>query len=258
MPYSSLLRTAIEAARAGEEVIKHYYRRDPVVSLKPDHTPVTVADVEAEKAIKQVLGNAFPEHGFYGEETGRERSGAEYIWLVDPIDGTKSFVRGTPFFSTQIALIKGEEFLLGVSNAPLFGELACAEVDRGAFLNDRPLRVSEVGTLADATLSLGNIRSLAADRRWGFLARLVRRVNRTRGYGDFCHYHLLAGGRLDVVLESDVNILDVAALGVIVHEAGGRMTDLAGGPLNLSSTTVLASNGCLHDQVLAILDEAHA
>jgi histidinol-phosphatase len=254
MPYSQFLQTAIRAARAGEEIIRHYYRGDIGVRLKEDRTPVTVADIETEKAIKTILQTAYPEHGFYGEETGRNRTDAEYVWLVDPIDGTKSFVRQYPFFSTQIALLKGEQFIVGVSNAPLFGELAYTEAGGGAFLNDQPLRVSAIQELSAATLSFGNIKTLAAGRNWPVLATLIGQLNRTRGYGDFYHYHLLAAGKIEIVIESDINILDVAALSLLIQEAGGRVTDLQGRPLSLESTTILASNGLLHDTVLALLN----
>lgn len=254
MTRSAFLETAIAAAKAGEAVIQRYYQNPPAVQLKADQSPVTIADVETEQAIKQVLRQAFPDHGFYGEETGRDRPDAEYTWLVDPIDGTKSFVRRNPFFSTQIALLHGDEFIVGVSNAPLFGELAYGESGKGAFLNGSPVQVSTLATPPVATLSFGNIGTLAADnRRWTALGGLIRRFNRVRGYGDFYHYHLLAAGKLDVVIESDVNILDVAALAVIVREAGGRVTDLTGAPLTLASTTILASNAHLHDDVLAAL-----
>lgn len=255
MPHSLFLQTAIRAARAGEAVIKNYYRGNLSVRLKEDRTPVTIADIETERAIKSIVQAAFPEHGFYGEETGRSRPEAEYIWLVDPIDGTKSFVREYPFFSTQIALLQGNRFIVGVSNAPLFAELAYAEAGTGACLNDRPLRVSAIDRLEAATLSFGNIKTLAGDpRRWSGSARLVQQLNRTRGYGDFYHYHLLAAGKIEAVIESDINILDIAALTLIVQEAGGRVTVLQGRPLHLDATTILASNGRLHDPVLELLN----
>ena len=253
MSHSPFLRTAIEAAKAGEAVIKRYYQVNIAIQIKADRTPVTLADVETEQAIKGVLEAAFPEHGFYGEETGKDRPDAEYIWLVDPIDGTKGFVREVPFFSTQIALMKDNEFILGVSNAPLFGELAYAEAGGGAFLNDRRLRVSAIADPGEATLSFGNLKTLAGDRRWAALGALIRQFNRTRGYGDFYHYHLLAAGKLEVVLESDISILDVAALSVIVQEAGGQVTELSGRPLNLNSTTILATNRLLHQRLLEAL-----
>jgi histidinol-phosphatase len=250
MSHSVFLATALEAARAAADVVRHYYQSNVAVTIKADKTPVTEADVEAEKVIRSILTSRFPEHGFYGEETGRSAPDAEYLWLVDPIDGTKAFVREYPMFSTQIALMHRGRLVLGVSSAPAYGELAHAEIGAGAWLGDRPVRVSDVATLEQAALSTGNLKSFATGPRWGAFGRLVGRLNRIRGYGDFLHYHLLAAGKIDAVLESDVNILDVAACAVIVEAAGGRITDLDGGPLTLASTSVLATNGRLHDAVL--------
>jgi histidinol-phosphatase len=254
MPNSPFLETAIAAARAGEAVIRRYYQGQFDVELKADQSPVTIADVETEHAIKGLILQAFPDHGFFGEETGQINPDAEYNWLIDPIDGTKSFVRHYPLFSTQIALMHRSELILGVSNAPMFGELAHAERGQGAYLNDEPIRVSAVDELGEAILSLGNIQGLVGGPRWDRLGRLVQSVNRTRGYGDFYHYHLLAAGKLDIVLESDLNILDIAALSVIVTEAGGCFTDLDGGPLDLATTSALACNSeRLHQRVLGLL-----
>lgn len=248
------LEAALAAARAAAEVIRRLYRSNLAVQLKADRSPVTEADVQAERAIRAVLSAKFPGYGFYGEETGQQAMDAENVWLVDPIDGTKSFVRDCPFFSTQIALRRAGRLVLGVSSAPVYGELAWAEEGGGAFLDGKPIRVSAVTRIADAVLSTGNLKSLAAQpAAWTRYGKLVGAVNRLRGYGDFVHYHLLARGALDVVLESDVNILDIAALSVIVREAGGLFTDLAGDPLTLTSTTVLAANAALHAPILAAM-----
>ncbi len=251
-PYLSV---ALEAARAGEEVIRHYYDANVKVTMKEDYTPVTVADVETEQKIREVILGAFPEHGFYGEETGHSNPDAEYTWLIDPIDGTKAFVRQYPFFSTQIALMHRGELIVGVSNGLMFNELAWASQGEGAFLNDRPLRVSTLTELRDAALSTGNIASLAADAQgWNGLGRLAQQVNRTRGYGDFYHYHLLASGKIEIIVESDVNILDIAALSVIVTEAGGIFTDLDGQPPGLDTRSVLAcSSTAYHRRVFDMI-----
>src|SRR5579871_6895375 len=158
---SKELQAALGAAAAAAEVIRPLFGRSLQVRTKSDASPVTEADIRAEEAIRSVLTARFPSYGFYGEETGQCAMEAESIWLVDPIDGTKSFVRGTPFFSTQIALMREGRFVLGVSSAPLFGEIAWAEEGRGAFLNDRPVRVSATGELDQAHLSSGNLKTLA-------------------------------------------------------------------------------------------------
>jgi histidinol-phosphatase len=246
---SKELQAARDAAEAAAVVIRSLYQKNLQITTKADATPVTEADVRAEEAIRSVLTERFPSYGFYGEETGQHAIDAESVWLVDPIDGTKSFVRETPFFSTQIALMREGRFVLGVSSAPAYGELAWAEEGRGAFMNDKPIRVSAVSNLAGSILSTGNLKTLARSPAWGRFGGLIGKVSRVRGYGDFVHYHLLARGALDVVIESDVHILDVAALTVIVREAGGTFTDLRGGPVGLDTTTVLATNGPLHGTV---------
>lgn len=251
---SKELDAALEAARAAAQIIRHYYQRDVQVQLKADQSPVTEADVKSEQAIRKILGERFPAYGFYGEETGTSRGDGRHLWLVDPIDGTKSFVRQCPFFSTQIALLRDGELVLGVSSAPACGELAWAEKGMGAFLDGRPIRVGAVSELSQAIVSTGNLKTLAKSPQWSRFGELIPRVSRIRGYGDFVHYHLLARGSLDVVIESDVNILDIAALTVIVREAGGVFTDLQGSAVGLDTTSVLAANNAtLHTAVLEAL-----
>jgi histidinol-phosphatase len=250
---SQELRAAREAAQAAAEVIRSYYGKNPQVRTKSDASPVTEADVRSEEVIRDILTRSFPSYGFYGEETGQHAMGAENIWLVDPIDGTKSFVRNCPFFSTQIALMRAGRLVLGVSSAPAYGELAWAEEGAGAFLNDERIHVSSVGELAETFVSTGNLKTLAASPQWGRFGQFVTRVSRLRGYGDFVHYHLLARGSVDVVIESDLNILDIAPLVVIVREAGGTFTDLQGRDITLRTTSALATNGALHSKVLEAL-----
>jgi histidinol-phosphatase len=229
------------------------YQHNIDVRLKADKSPVTEADIRCETAIREILEARFPAYGFVGEETGSRDMDAENLWLVDPIDGTKAFVREYPMFSTQIALMRRGEIVLGVSSAPAYGELAFAERGCGAYLNGKLLAVSRIADVESAALSAGNLRTLAAGNQWGRYGGLVTRVNRIRGYGDFLHYHLLAAGKIEAVIESDVNILDIAACVAIVSEAGGYFTDLGGAPITLQSNSVLATNGRLHAAVLAAL-----
>jgi histidinol-phosphatase len=247
------LQAALDAAEAAAEVIRSFYQRNLAVHTKADRTPVTEADVRAEETIRGILTERFPSYGFYGEETGRHAMDAESVWLVDPIDGTKSFVRECPFFSTQIALMRGGEFVLGVSSAPAYGETAWAERGAGAFMNGRPIRVSAVSELDQAIVSTGNLKTMARSACWSHLGELIGKIYRIRGYGDFVHYHLLARGSLEVVIESDVGILDIAALTVIVREAGGTFTDLEGNEVGLATTSVLATNGVLHETIDEVL-----
>ncbi len=248
------LKAALDAAEQAALIARALYEHNIEVRIKADKSPVTEADVRCEIAIREILEARFPTYGFFGEETGSRGEDAEYLWLVDPIDGTKAFIREYPMFSTQIALMRRGELILGVSSAPVYGELAYAERGRGAYLNGRALAVSGVSTLESATLSSGNMKSLATGPRWTRYGELVARLNRIRGYGDFLHYHLLAAGKIDAVVETDVNILDICACAAIVTEAGGRFTELDGAPITLRSTSVLATNSRLHPAILEALD----
>ena len=251
--HSPELRAALDAAQQAAAIALSLYQHNIEVRIKADKSPVTEADVRCEIAIREIIEARFPTHGFYGEETGSRDQDAEFLWLVDPIDGTKAFVREYPMFSTQIALMRNGELILGVSSAPVYGELCYAEKGRGAFLNDKPIRVSAVAGIEEAFMSSGNMKSLATGPQWKNYGEMIARAGRIRGYGDFLHYHLLASGKIDVVIETDINILDIAACAAILNEAGGRCTQLDGKPIGLQSTTVLASNGPMHAPVLKAL-----
>jgi len=254
---ASALTAAREAAAAAAEVILHYWKRGVDVELKGDATPVTVADREAEQAIRRLLRAALPEASIYGEEYGLDGARDGLLWLVDPLDGTKSFVRRTPFFSTQIALMDRGELVLGVSSAPVYGETMWASAGGGSWFEGKRVHVADTADMAQASISTGNVKTLTTDARWAALGALIRDSNRIRGYGDFCHYHLLARGALDLVIESDVNILDVAALAVIVREAGGVFTDLDGQAPTLETHSVLAGTPAIHAQALRRLSRNH-
>lgn len=249
------LQTAIAAAEESARLIRSYYHGEFSVEVKPDQTPVTIADRKAEELIREIILEAFPDHGFYGEEGGTTRADAEYVWLVDPIDGTKSFIAGYGMFSTQIALRHRDRLVLGVSSAPAHDELAWAMTGEGATVNGKAAHVRQGVELKQAAISTGNIQSLASSPRWLTLGTILSRANRTRGYGDYYHYHRLAAGQLDAVIESDVNILDIAALSVLVEEAGGVFTDLEGQPPSLDTRSVLAAAPYLHGQLLGMLNE---
>ena len=252
--HSPELTAALAAAKAAAEISRDFYRGNFEVTTKEDRTPVTEADVACEKAIRTILLDAFPDDGFYGEETGSTHAERDRLWLVDPIDGTKAFVRQYPFFSTQIALQQNDDLVLGVSCGTMFDELAWAEKGKGAWLDGQRLQVSGIDDPGDAAISTGNLKSLAKSGGWSRLAEFVATADRIRGYGDFYQYHLLAGGKIEAVIESDVNILDIAALSVIVTEAGGVFTDMNGRPPDLDTRSVIAANASLHQKLLQRLE----
>jgi len=248
------LEVARDAARKASAIALDYFRRPLQVERKADASPVTVADRECEREIRRTIQAAFPEHAIFGEEYGHSGE-HDCLWLIDPIDGTRSFIRGLEFWSVQIALMVGGEIVLGVSAAPPFDETAWAVAGRGAWLDGTPLKVADGRAPEDMDVSLGNVRTLARSSRWRRVGKLVETAARTRGYGDFYPYHRLAAGGLDAVIESDINILDIAALTVIVREAGGVVTELDGSPIGLDSATIVAATTTLHPWLVSFLND---
>jgi histidinol-phosphatase len=251
------LEAALEAARTAGAIALRYFRADVRVMRKADQTPVTQADHEAEAAIVERLRAAFPDIGFLGEEFGAQGDQSRR-WIVDPIDGTKNFVRGIPFWATLLALEEDGEVTLGVARSPATGELFWARRGQGAWADGAPLRVSSVDDLGDALLvhsSLNLLRRLERGRRWDGFVRLVDRTDRQRGFGDYFGYTFVLRGHAELMLEGDVKPWDIAPFKILVEEAGGRFTDFAGRS-TIYSGSALASNGRLHDEALALLNGA--
>lgn len=252
------LSLALELADAADEItLGRYGAVDLAVSTKPDMTPVTEADTAAERAIRDRLSDSRPGDVVLGEEYGSQGAGSGRRWIVDPIDGTKNYVRGIPVWATLLALEEDGECTVGVVSAPALGRRWWAARGEGAFAawdgTTRPLRVSAVSDLADAQLTVaGQKELLAGSRRDGVLA-LIERCWRTRGFGDFWAYMLVAEGALEIAIDAPgVSLWDVAAPLVIVEEAGGRFSDF-GGQRNAGAGEGMASNGLLHDQVVELL-----
>jgi len=241
----------IQAARAGAEVALAHYRRGVRSTTKPDGSPVTAADREAEEAIVETLAAVFPGHGFLGEELGASGpSGARFI--VDPIDGTRNFIRHIPFWATLIALEEGGEITAGVVYQPMTGDLHAARRGRGAFLNAERIHVSGIDTLERAMLVHPSLTLLRGHGLWPPFVRLVDATGRQRGFGDFLCFTTIAEGRAEIGLGMNVKSWDLAPLKLLVEEAGGRFTDYDGVP-TIDGPRALATNGRLHEQTLALL-----
>ncbi|MDQ4090940.1 MAG: histidinol-phosphatase [Actinomycetota bacterium] len=225
--------------------------RELVVTTKPDLTPVTEADRSVERAIRDRIAIARPGHGVLGEEFGEEGAD-EWRWILDPIDGTKNYVRGIPIWATCIGLQHGDEMVVGVVSAPALGRRWWAARGKGAFADGKKIRVSAVADLADAQLSYDSVQGWEPHGLGEQFLGLARRCWRTRGLGDFWSHVLVAEGAVDVAAEPEVSIWDVAAVQVIVEEAGGRFTDLAGAARPDGGSAV-STNGFLHDEVLRAL-----
>jgi histidinol-phosphatase len=245
------LEIAVEAARAAGEVALKYYNTGFSITMKPDHTPVTQADREAEKTIIGILSHAYPEHGFLGEEFG-SRGREDVRWIIDPIDGTKNFVRHIPVWATLIALEEDGEVTVGVVYNPVTGDLCTARRGHGAFLNGVRLAISPIGDLRTAALLHAGVGLLRQGGYWDGFVRLVDATERQRGFGDYMGYQLVAEGKAEVYLETDLKPWDLAPCRLLVEEAGGRFTDFTGAP-TIYSGTALATNGHVHDAALALL-----
>lgn len=253
---SDYLTVALQAVQAAERCILQYYSHGVERHTKEDLSPVTAADQEAEEIIKTTITTHFPTHTFYGEEgekvaLGDQHSG--YTWIIDPIDGTRNFLRHIPLFATQLALLKDGELVLGVSNAPLLNELMYAEKGKGCYLNGHQVHATATSNLDDAYISFGGLKYFDTTNTLNGLLALSKQTEWARGIGDFWSYHLLAQGKIDVVIEAGTKLWDIAALKVIVEEAGGQTSQIDGEPISTTSSSIIATNAHLHESILSQL-----
>jgi len=255
--YDDDLRLAHVIADAADSVTMDRFRhRDLKVETKGDRTPVSDADRTTEEQIRGTLRRARPRDAVHGEELEDTGHGPRR-WVIDPIDGTKSYVRGVPVWATLIALMDGDDVVAGVVSAPALGRRWWAAQGSGAYTGKSlsaatRVQVSDVATLGEASLSFSSIRGWEVEGREQGFERLCRLVSRQRAYGDFWSYMLVAEGAVDVACEPEVALHDLAALDLIVREAGGRFTDLDGRP-GPSGGSALATNGVLHEAALSAL-----
>lgn len=243
---------AIHAAHEAGVFALQYFDQDVAVEWKADESPVTVADRGAEGLLRDLLLNRFPRDGFLGEESGAVPSESGYRWVIDPIDGTRSFVRGVPLWATMVGLeYKGEQ-IAGVVTLPALHQTFRALRGDGAYRDDRKLHVSAVETLEKAHVYYSSLTWFAKVGREEEFRKIYDLSERQRGFGDFYGFVLIAQGSGDVMIEHGTHPWDLSALIPIVEEAGGRMTDWQG-KVNIDSPDVIASNGILHDRVLHML-----
>ena len=246
------LALALELADLADAITLERFRAsDLVVETKPDLTPVTEVDRAVEQALRKRLAEERPGHAVVGEEFGAA-GGGEARWIIDPVDGTKNYLRGIPVFATLIALERDGALALGVVSAPALHRRWWAARGHGAFADGRPIHVSNVGDLGDAVLAYASLGSWEEHGLGEQFVGLARRCWRTRGFGDFWCHMLVAEGAADLAAEPEVALWDLAAPLVVVEEAGGRLTDL-GGAARADGGSVVTTNGLLHDRVLAAL-----
>jgi histidinol-phosphatase len=257
--YSAELAFALTLAHLADEIsLSRYQALDLQITTKPDNSPVTDADKSVEAAITSAIHAQFPNDGIVGEEFGTSGSlgSKDRYWVIDPIDGTKNFLRGVPTWATLIALVENEEVVASVVSSPALYRRWYASAGGGAFVTEgasapRKLSVSKVSQLSDASIAYSDFQGWGA-RRANF-EKLLDGAWRTRGLGDFWSYMLVAEGAVDVAIEPSLALWDMAALDLIVREAGGKFSSLDGvdGPFGPNA---ISTNGALHGAIVAALN----
>ena len=241
------------AGMSGAFIRPHYGSTDLKVDLKADHTPVTVADRGAEELMRGHIRRRFPGHGVVGEEFGTDRGNAEFVWVLDPIDGTKSFTSAIPLFGTLIALLHQGQPLLGCIHQPILGQLMIGD-GTSTTLNGSAVRTRAVARIEEATLLTTSPSSLLKLPGGRAYQALMERARLARTWGDCYGYLMVASGRADVMYDPIMNLWDIAALVPIIRGAGGVITDAKGGAAYPAANTVASANADLHRQVIEAMN----
>ncbi len=248
----ALLEFALDAAQQAGRITLGYFQSDLQVERKADNTPLTIADKQAEQKLRDLITANYPDHAIMGEEFGKTDQDSKYTWILDPIDGTKSFVAGVPLYATLIALLDGDEALLGVAHFPALGETLYAVRGAGCFCNGRRVHVSKVDQLKDAVLLVSGLNYFGLkEAAW---QRLVKATYIQRTWGDAYGYYLIATGRAEIMLDPAMALWDAGPLQVIMEEAGGTFTDWKGNA-TIHGWESIATNGVLFDTVMEIIQE---
>jgi histidinol phosphatase-like enzyme (inositol monophosphatase family) len=247
-----LLQFALDAAWQAGQLTLGYFQRQIVAERKADRSPVTIADREAEKKLRQLIGQRWPDHGILGEEFGHAASDSPYTWILDPIDGTKSFVSGVPLYANLLALTDGERPLIGVAHFPALKETVYAVRGGGCYWNGRRVHTSPVDKLEEAVLLASELNGFGPLGRGDAWRRLVEATYIQRTWGDAYGYTLVATGRAEIMVDPIMAVWDCGPLQVIMEEAGGTFTDWQG-QATIHANESIATNGLLFEQVMALL-----
>lgn len=247
-----MIDVAIDAAQKGGQLALSYFTKVKNVSYKADNSPVTIADKNTEKLIREIISKKFPDHGIIGEELPPVNPKAKYQWVIDPIDGTSSYVRGLPFWSTFVALLKKNEPIIGVVYSPSVDELFTAQRGKGLFFNNKKIMLSKISQLNLAGITHGSLNRFTTKGKLDGLAKICGKVQSKDSVGSH-NLNLVLKGQAEVQLEAEGKIWDFAAPSILVEEGGGRYSDFDG-KKSLTSGSCLLTNGLLHDQVLKLLN----
>lgn len=243
---------AEELAMLSGKLIKQYWRTDVKIENKADESPVTIADKKAEELMRELIMKRYPEHGILGEEFGEHNSESEYKWILDPIDGTKSFICGTVTFGTLIALVKNNEPILGVIHQPILNEFLIGDND-SALLNGKAVNVRKCDDLSQAILLGTDYLHIEKYQSKAGFDNLMRKVKYYRMWGDCYGYYLVATGFADIMIDPIMNPWDSLAVIPVIRGAGGKVTDYKGGDA-VTGTSMVATAGKIHDDVIRILN----
>jgi histidinol-phosphatase len=244
------------AWQAGKLTLR-YFQTDLTPDLKADQSPVTVADRASERLMRELIEARYPAHSILGEEEGETRPGATYRWILDPIDGTKTFVRGVPMYAVLVGLERDGELVVGAINMPALGELLHAARGQGCSWNGRRARVSNVAALRDSLLLCTDTESMAHYGRAAAYRRMVAATKMQRSWGDAYGYVLVATGRAEVMLDPQMSVWDCAPLLPVLQEAGGAFTNWRGTP-TIHANEGIATNGLVLEELLGLVGEQEA
>ncbi len=252
IPVRTLLEFALDAAWQAGRITLGYFQANVQVERKADSSPVTVADRESERKLRELIGRYWPEHGIIGEEYGQAGNAADYTWIIDPIDGTKSFIQGVPLYGVLIGLTKGQAPVVGVAHFPALNETVYAARGEGCHWNGRRVHVSTVSEISRAVLIGSEVIIAGNPAKSEAWQRLAHAVYIRRTWGDAYGYALVATGRAEIMVDAAMHVWDCAPFATILEEAGGTFTDWAGTP-TIYGPDSFATNGLLFDQVMALI-----
>lgn len=250
--YQLWLEEAAGIAERGSQIALSFFRRALLIEMKENLTPVTNADKKTEEAIRGELERSFPQHDILGEEFGERIRGSQYVWTVDPIDGTRSFMRGIPLFGTLVALIDKGEPVVGIMVLPALGETYIAAKGMGTYCNGVKLNVSSTRTLEAAFVSCGDVSCFDAIGKSAYQGALMKRADVCRSYTDCFAHAMVMRGALDAMIDPVVNIWDVAPLAILIQEAGGHYFTFEGEKTHTGTSFISASTPELKKELLSL------
>ncbi|MDH5720716.1 MAG: histidinol-phosphatase [Spirochaetia bacterium] len=243
-----------ELTKVSSKTILEYFKKDVQIELKEDDSPVTIADKLAEEKMRAIIENNFPDHGIIGEEFGVKNEHAQYQWVLDPIDGTKSFIAGVPLFGTLIALTKNKQPVLGVIHLPATNDLLIGD-NLAAYHNEKEIKLREIADINEAIMLYTNLHDIEKHQNINGFLNLTAKTKYSRTWGDCFGYFLLATGKADIMIDPVMSIWDITALVPVIKGAGGTITNYQGNdPVGAESCVAAAKS--IHGEVIKILNKS--